>query len=94
MDADDATTKPTIETVLERINVLGESLHTDMKRIDGRIDKIDERLEKFAERFNELDDTLDRIESHTNKTRAEFLTLRSDFREWRDLLKGLLPEAR
>jgi 2'-5' RNA ligase len=86
MSTDDAATKPTIETVLERINMLGESLHGELKGVNTRLSKMEQQLKEF-------DITLDRIESHTNKTRSEFLELRADFREWRNQLKELLPQA-
>ena len=63
---DDAVTKPTLETILERVNSLG-----------GQIDSLREDMEV----------RLDRIESMTNQTRAEMLTLRADFREFRTQLK-------
>ena len=63
---DDAVTKPTLETILERVNSLG-----------GQIDSLREDMEV----------RLDRIESMTNQTRAEMLTLRAGFREFRTQLK-------
>jgi len=93
MDADNATTKPTIETVLERINALGESLHGEIKSVRGDIERIDKRLDKFDERFDDVDERLDQIEALTNKTRSEFLNMGSDFRQWRDQLKEILPQT-
>ena len=87
MSTDDAATKPTIETVLERINMLGESLHGEIKGVNGRLGKMEEQ-------FKEFDITLDRIESLANKTKSEFLDLRADFKEWRNQLKELLPQTR
>ncbi|HEU4593888.1 MAG TPA: hypothetical protein VFS10_01880 [Pyrinomonadaceae bacterium] len=69
--SEDATTKPTIETVLERVNALGE-------KIDGFRDYFETRFSSFR---NEVEIRLDRIESMTNQTRAEMLTLRADFKE-------------
>jgi len=59
---DNAVTKPTLGTILERLNLLA-----------GLIDSLREEMEV----------RLDRIESMTNQTRAEMLTLRADFREFR-----------
>jgi uncharacterized coiled-coil DUF342 family protein len=87
MSADDAATKPTIEIVLERINVLGESLHSEIASLKTDTGAIKERL-------NDFDIRLDRVESVVNGTRAEMLTLRADFKEWRDQLKELLPQVR
>jgi predicted component of type VI protein secretion system len=74
MSTDDAATKPTIETVLERINVLGESLHSEIADLKSDTRTIKERLHDFDVR-------IDRVESVVNATRAEMLTLRADFRE-------------
>lgn len=62
-------TKPTIETVLERINVLGTEIRAGFAHIENRLDDFDVRL--------------DRMESDVNKTRSEMLTLRADFKEFR-----------
>jgi predicted nuclease with TOPRIM domain len=54
-----------------------------------------ERLDSFRTevltRFESLENRFDRVESMTNQTRAEMLTLRADFREWRSALKEHLP---
>ena len=71
--SEDATTKPTIETVLERVNALGE-------KFDAFSEKVETRFDSFRE---EVETRLDRIESMTNMTRSEMLTLRMDFREIR-----------
>lgn len=66
-------TKPTIETVLERINALGTELRDGFAHIEKRLDDFDVRL--------------DRMESDVNKTRSEMLTLRADFKEFRTRFK-------
>jgi predicted secreted Zn-dependent protease len=68
-----AETKPTLETVLERL----DSFRTEV-----------------LTRFDSLENRFDRVESMTNQTRAEMLTLRADFREWRSTLKEHLPALR
>ncbi len=75
--SEDLTTRPTIETVLERVNALSE-------KFDAFGGKIETRLNSFRE---EVGIRLDRIESMTNQTRAEMLTLRADFQEFRAQLK-------
>ena len=86
MSADDVTTKPTIETVLERINTLGESLHSEIAGLKADMAFVKEHMHDFDVR-------IDRVESVVNGTRAEMLTLRADFREWRKQLQELLPQA-
>ena len=71
--SDEAITKPALETVLERIN--------DLR---GEIISIRNDFDAFREK---VEISLDRIESMTNQTRAEMLTLRLDFREIRAQFK-------
>jgi hypothetical protein len=68
-----ADTKPTLETILERINALGDEIRAFREEVEVR---------------------LDRVESVANQTRAEMLTLRADFREWRSALKERVPALR
>ena len=71
--SDEAITKPTLETVLERIN--------DLR---GEIVSLRTEFNTFRE---QVEVSLDRIESMTNLTRHEMLTLRMDFREIRAQFK-------
>ena len=64
-----ADTKPTLETVLERI----DGLRQDMNK------RFDDQDKNFAD----FDVRIDRIESVVNATRSEMLTLRADFREFK-----------
>jgi hypothetical protein len=68
-----AETKLTLETILARINALGEDLRAFREEVGIR---------------------LDRVESMTNQTRAEMLTLRADFKELRSALREHLPALR
>ncbi len=71
-------TKPTIETVLERIS----EMHSDMQaRLDRAVDGL--RVEMKV--------GFDRIESIASGTRSEFLTLRADFRELKHALSEHIP---
>jgi peptidoglycan hydrolase CwlO-like protein len=84
-------TKPTIETVLQRINELGEQLNA---RMDGFEKKIEAQIEeKIEARFQSFEDRvgirLDRIESEVKKTHSEFYELRADFREMRSEFREL-----
>ena len=76
--SDEASTRPTIETILERI----DGLRADM---EGRIEGLRADMNR---RFEDLDIRLDRIESVTYSTRGEFVEMRSDFREFRAQFKS------
>lgn len=67
--SEDATTRPTIETVLERIDALGESMRDGFAAVGVRLDKLEARL--------------DRVDARLDRTQAEVLELRVDFREMR-----------
>lgn len=77
---DGLETKPTLETILERINALGAEMRAGFDAIDKR--------------FEVVEISLDRVESVSSQTRAEMLTLRADFREWQSALKEHLPTLR
>ena len=70
-------TKPTIETVLERINDFRSAME---RRLDG----LDKRMDGFDVR-------LDRIESEVKKIHSEFYDLRADFRELKSALIEHIP---
>ncbi len=76
MNSDEAGTKPTLETILERINSLGDNL-------GGLRDEFGAMRNEFQLFRGEIEIRLDRIEGLTNQTRAEMLNLRADFREYK-----------
>ncbi|PYS76535.1 MAG: hypothetical protein DMF67_17365 [Acidobacteria bacterium] len=80
------STKPTIETVLERINALDEKLSA---RVDGFEKRIEERITSFEERVGIR---LDRIESEVKKTHSEFYDMRADFTELRAAIREHFKE--
>jgi phage regulator Rha-like protein len=79
--ADELTTKPTIETVLERIIAFEN-------RLTSRFDQFEKEV---AARFDSIDNEIDRVASVAHSTKAEMLTLRADFRELRVQLREVLP---
>lgn len=101
-------TKPTIETVLERINALGAQLNARVdsleEQLNARVDNLSEqlnaRVDGLAEQLNarvdrleeQLDIRLDRIESEVKLTHSEVYALRADFKELKSDLK--VHEAR
>ena len=99
MSSDDLDTKPTIETVLNRINALAETFQQEISKLHARLDvelgkvhtRLDEELGKVHARFDEFDIRFDRLESVTYKTRSELVEMRADFKEWRKQLRDVLP---
>ncbi len=70
-------TKPTSETILERLNTIGEEMRQGFAGL--------------AKRFDDLDVRVDRVASETSATRADMLTLRADFKELKSELKEHFP---
>ena len=82
---DEKVTKPTIETVLERMAAIEERTN---QRMDAMEERLNQRIDKLELR---LDSRFDRVESVANGTRSEMLELRADFRDWRVQLKEHFP---
>jgi len=78
---DDMNTRPTIETVLERIGAFDQ-------KVDDRINALERKID---DRFDKVDNEIDRLASVAYSTKAEMVTLRADFREWRAQVKEALP---
>ncbi len=64
--SDEAHTKPTLETVLERINYVATMLHEFQVSVEDRLERIEIRL--------------DRVESMALETRADVRELRKELR--------------
>lgn len=100
---DEMTTKPKIETVLDRINQLQERVDERVSTLDGRVDerinkleeivttRIDRLQSEMIERFEKVYAEIDRVGSVAHSTKAEMLSLRVDFRELRLQLKETVP---
>lgn len=90
--SDDKTTKPTIETVLERMDAQEERMSNRMDAQEERImNAVNARIDKLEERIGIR---LDRVESVASATRAEMLDLRADFRELRTQIKEHFPAVK
>ena len=96
---DEKVTKPTIETILERMGAMEERINQRMEAMEERTNQ---RMGAMEERINQridglelrLDSRLDRLESVASRTRSEMLELRADFRDWRVQLKEQFPALR
>ena len=90
-DFDEPQTKPTIETVLLRINALGDNLQGQLTSLQSDVGSLKSDVGSLRNEFQlfrgEMEIRIDRIEGMTNQTRAEMLNLRADFREWKEQLK-------
>ena len=64
---EDATTRPTIETVLERIYALGERVNEGFAAVETTLEQMDTRL--------------DRTQAMVHEMRADFREFRARFRE-------------
>ena len=71
--SDESPTKPTIETILERLQDFRAS-------VEHRLDVIEQQLENMDIRF-------DRLEGLADKTHSEVMYLRADFKELKSRFK-------
>ena len=76
--SEDLTTRPTMETVLERLNALGEQVNSLGEKFGSFREEIKTEFGSFREK---VDIRLDRVESLTHLTHSEMLALRADFKE-------------
>ena len=74
---DEAQTKPTIETVLERLQDFRSEVTSRFNAIEHQLDNVDMRL--------------DHIESFAHQTRSELIALRADFKEFKSQFKQPAP---
>lgn len=89
---DELTTKPTIETILERINAFDAKFDSRIDQLESRLNNRIDRLEsQMTARFEQVYTEIDRVASVAYSTKAEMLALRVDFRELRTQLKEVLP---
>ena len=70
---EDATTRPTIETVLERIDALGERMNDGFAAVHTRLNQMDTQLEQ-------MDTRLDRTQAMVHEMRADFREFRAQFK--------------
>jgi hypothetical protein len=71
---EDPTTRPTFDTILERLNDLGERMDKGFAAIEMRLDRMDERLDQ-------MDTRLDRTQAMVHDLRADFREFRSQFKQ-------------
>ena len=75
--SDEAQTKPTLETILERINALDAKFE---KRIDALDAKFEKRFDALEQRLESVESLVDRVASTAYDTRAEVRELRKELR--------------
>lgn len=73
--ADVPTTKPTLETVLERINQVGEALTLRMNELDQRMTDV---ATNVAQLRNDIEQGFRRVERKIELLNNDFLEIRSD----------------
>ena len=100
---DDMSTKPTIETILERMLASEERLLQRFDQLEKRTDErftqfekqTDERFTQFEkrtdERFDKLENEIDLLSMVASSTKYQMSELRLEFRELRAQVKDVLP---
>lgn len=93
---DEAVTKPTSETVLDRMNAMESRLNDRITGVEASLgSRITDLEGRVGSRIDVLEEnmsiTLDRIERLTTRTRSEMLDFRADFKELRKQLTEHRP---
>jgi predicted nucleic acid-binding Zn-ribbon protein len=82
-------TKPTIETVLERINALGEQLNARIDGLETRFDGMEKRFDGMEKRFDAVDDRLYDMGLKVKLLNNDVLQMRSDIEKMGERMKAL-----
>ena len=95
---DNLTTKPTLETLLEVMRDMRDTINERFDAVDRRFDTVDRRFDAVDARFDtlngrvsELDIRIDRMDSWAHKAYSVMTDLRADFNELKAQLKERLP---
>lgn len=76
--SDESTTKPTIETVLQKINALGLSLNARVDGLSARVDAMSEQVSGMGGQLNELNGKIERLDERVGRVEEQVAGLRSD----------------
>jgi predicted nuclease with TOPRIM domain len=95
--SNEITTKPTIETVLERINSfegrINERFESLENRVNERFDRVDDRFDRMDERMDKLEKEIHGVASLAHSTQVGVVTLRGDIKELRSQIRKVLPDS-
>lgn len=72
MSEDDKTTKPTIETVLERINTLAQQLQTFQESVNTQLPEMREIVVRLEEKQDKMQADLDNVKTELGAAREDF----------------------
>jgi cupin superfamily acireductone dioxygenase involved in methionine salvage len=88
-----ADTKPTLETVLERIDAVRTNLGGLREEMNRRFDEHDKRFAEQKKILSDFDVRIDRIEGVAGMTRSDVVNLRADFREFRQKVEEVVKSV-
>jgi tetrahydromethanopterin S-methyltransferase subunit G len=81
MSDSELTTKPTLETILDRINAQGDVMRAGFATIDKRLETVEKRLEPVEQRLEQIEIRLDRVQGIVLQVRADLREFRSSFKQ-------------
>ena len=92
--SDESQTKPTLETILERLQDFRASVEHRLTSVEQRLTSVEHRLTSVEPRFGVIEQQLenmdirfDRLEGLADKTHSEVMYLRADFKEFKSRFK-------
>lgn len=95
--ADDSTTRPTIETVLERINAVGEKVTALAESIDARFERIDTEVARVRQDIDTMRQDINagfrKVERKIELLNRDFLAIRGDNEDLLQRVENLESKA-
>jgi len=87
---DDATTQPTLKTVLERINAVADSIGQLRIDVDQRFDAVDDEVAKLRK---DVEQGFRRVERKIDLLNKDFLAIRGDQEDMLSRIESLESKA-
>jgi uncharacterized protein YoxC len=95
--AEDSTTKPTIETVLERINAVGEKVAALADSMNSRFERIDTEVAQIRHDIDTVKHDINtgfrKVERKIELLNRDFLTIRGDNEDLLQRVENLESKA-
>jgi len=71
MSSDEGTTKPTLETLLERINHVGDTVLTAVNQVQGDVNQLQGNINQVQGNVNQLQSNVNQLRGDVNQLRRD-----------------------
>ena len=100
-NSENAQTKPTIETVLERINSLGTNLQGQISELNDRVGSLQTNVQALQTDFHSLQTNVQSLQTDFHSSQTDQRSLRDEFQLFRgevevrlDRIEGMTNQTR